>query len=95
MGKGCYKITDRELLELIASQVGTLTSEVDGLKSELKTIHTKLDEKADKTDIVRFENSVNPKITSLYDGYKQNTEQLNRIEEKVNKHEDFIIRKVK
>ena len=77
-------MTDRELLELIESQVGTLTSQVDGLKSDIKTIHPKLDEKANKTDIVRFENSISPKITSLYDRYKQNTEQLNRIEDKVN-----------
>lgn len=88
-------MTDRELLELVLSQVGKLTSQVNDLSSEVKVINDKLDHKADKADIVRFENTITPKITSLYDGYKQNSEKLDRIEKEVKEHEDFIVKRVK
>lgn len=58
-------MTDRELLELIASQVGKLTSDVEEIKE-------KLDRKADKSDIVRLENELNPKIGALFDGLNAN-----------------------
>ena len=35
------------------------------------------------------------KLQALFDGYKQHSDQLGRIEEKVSRHEDIIIRKVK
>ena len=38
---------------------------------QFKEINRKLDKKADKNDIVRIENDINPKIEALLDGYKQ------------------------
>ncbi|MEA4847607.1 MAG: hypothetical protein VB106_10285 [Clostridiaceae bacterium] len=35
------------------------------------------------------------KLGALFDGYKQHSDQLDRIEELVSKHDDIIIRKVK
>ena len=35
------------------------------------------------------------KLQALFDGYKQHSDQLDRIEEKVSEHEDIIVRKVK
>ena len=35
------------------------------------------------------------KLQALFDGYTQHSDQLDRIEEKVSRHEDIIIRKVK
>jgi len=37
---------------------------------QFKEINRKLDKKADKTDIVRIENNINPKIEALLDGYE-------------------------
>ncbi len=87
--------TDRELLEYIAAQVGKLTIDVDSLKKDVTDVKNKLDQKSDKTDIVRLENTHGTKIEALLDGYKQHSEQLNRIEEEVNKHDEVILRKVK
>jgi len=42
-----------------------------------------------------IEHDIIPKINVLFDGYKQNTDQLERIEKAVSKHEDIIIRKIK
>jgi len=109
-------MTDRDLLELIAtqvgnltsqvgdltsqvgdltSQVGNLTSQVSGLVNDMEEIKGKLDQKADKTDIVRLENELNPKIKILFDGHQQLQDQLNRIEEKVTTHDEIIFKRVK
>ena len=69
--------TDRELLEFIAAQVGKLTLDMDSLKKDVTDVINKLDQKSDKTDIVRLENTHGTKIEALLDGYKQNSEQLN------------------
>ncbi len=82
-------MTDRELLELIATQVTNLTSQVDKLtvdisevKDETRKINTKID------------HEVMPKINTFFDGYKQNSDKLDRIEE-VSKHEEIILRRIK
>ncbi len=42
-----------------------------------------------------IENKISKEIGALFDGWKQNTEQLSRIEEKVSTHEEFIIKRIK
>lgn len=44
---------------------------------------------------MKIENDIIPKIEVLFDGYKQNTEQLSRIEVEVTKHEVVILRRIK
>jgi hypothetical protein len=77
------KMTDRELLELIATQVGKLTTDVDYLKTEVS-----------KTNMT-IEHDIQPKLSALFDGYKQNAEKLDRIENEVSKHEEIIWKRVK
>jgi hypothetical protein len=36
-----------------------------------------------------------PKINALFDGYKQNSDKLSRIEEEVSRHEEIIPRRIK
>lgn len=43
----------------------------------------------------KIENDIIPKIEVLFDGYKQNTEQLSRIEVEVTKHEEVILGRMK
>jgi hypothetical protein len=76
-------MTDRELLELIAAQVGKLTTDVDYLKTEVS-----------KTNMT-IEHDIQPKLSALFDGYKQNAEKLDRIENEVSKHEEIIWKRVK
>lgn len=65
------------------------------MKQQFEVVNKKLDEKADKADIVRLENNLVPKIEALFDGYKQNTEKLDNIEKEVSKQEEIIMRRVK
>lgn len=78
--------SDRELLELTVSQAGKLTMDMNELKSEIKDI---------KKTVVRIENEHGEKLSALFDGYKQNSEKLDRIEEEVSKHEEIIWKRVR
>ena len=97
-------MNDRELLEFIAAQVGTLTSQVgtltnkiDGIEKKVEIIETEV--KEIKTSQIKLEiiveNDIKPKLEALFDGHKQNTDQLERIENEVVRHEEFIIKRVK
>jgi hypothetical protein len=67
-----------------------LATEVMDLKSKTNDIDTKLTRLA-----VRLENEIEPKINALFEGHKQHTEQLTRIEEQVNKHDEYILKRIK
>jgi phage shock protein A len=128
-------MNDRELLEYIAAQVGTLTHEVIGLKqgqSRLEQGQSKLEKKVDNIEkkvdnleikvdnleikvdnleikvdnlekkvdtidktVIRIENDNNTQHTALFDGWKQNTQQLERIEKEVTRQEEIIMRRIK
>ena len=83
-------MNDRELLELIAAQVAKLTTKVDNLGTDLE----ELKQEVRKTNIV-IEHDVKPKLNALFDGYKQHTDQLGRIEKEVTRHDEFILKRIK
>lgn len=99
-------MTDRELLELIASQVSNLTTQVDGLTKDLAVVKStmatkqelaevKADVRFTKEAVIRIENDHGQKLGALFDGYKLNSEKLDRIEEEVSKHEEIILRRIR
>lgn len=59
--------SDRELLELAASQIGKLTVDIDGVKSDMEQVKTEVV----KTNMA-IEHDLKPKAFSLFDGYNQN-----------------------
>ena len=65
------------------------------MAEQFKEINRKLDNKADKNDIIRLENELNPKVQALFDGYKQHTDILDRIEKEITRQDEFIIKRVK
>jgi phage-related tail protein len=72
-------------------------SEFTEFRKETNSKFDNMDKKFDKlgNQVTRLEHDLKKDISALYDGYKQNTEQLNRIETEVTKHEELIIRKIK
>ncbi|MCQ4925312.1 conserved oligomeric Golgi complex subunit 6 [Tissierella carlieri] len=52
-------MTDRELLELIAAQVGTLTKDVSEIKEEFKDVNERLDRIENKLDDLESANAAN------------------------------------
>lgn len=52
-------MTDRELLELIATQVGTLTKDVSEIKEDFKVVNERLTRIEDKLDDLESTNAAN------------------------------------
>ena len=82
MGKNT-DISNEQLFELITEMYADIQEEFKDIKSEIRVMGAKIDH-----DVI-------PKVNSLFDGYKQNAEELDRIEEEVSKHEEIILRRIK
>jgi len=67
--------------------------ELKDIKKEVKCNTEKINS-VEKT-VIRIENDHGKSLEALFDGYKQNDEQLNRIEKEVAMHEEVILRRVK
>ena len=90
-------MTDRELLEFVAAQVGKLTQDIGELKDsqkELKDSQKDIVKRITKIETI-LENDVKIKLEVLLDGYKQNAEKIDTIEKEVTKQEEIIMRRVK
>jgi len=85
----------REDIKMDQKSFELLANMYHEIKEQLSEISKKLDKKADKSDIVRLENELTPKIQALFDGYKQHTDILERIENEVMKQDEIIMRRVK
>lgn len=80
------EMTDRELLELIAAEVGSLKADMKEVKGRLQSV---------ENTVMRIENDHGNHLKALHDGYVQNSDKLNRIEKEVSRQEEVILRKVK
>ncbi len=60
-----------------------VNSRVDNVENEIKKINTKID------------HEVMSKIDLLFEGHKQNSDKLDRIEKEVSRHDEFILRRIK
>lgn len=69
--------------DMLATEVMTVKSKTNEVNSNL----TKL--------AIRIENKIESKISALFEGHKQHTEQLTRIEEQVSKHDEYILKRIK
>ena len=65
------------------SEMQQMKGEISGLKNEVT-----------KTNIA-IEQDIKPSISAILDGYKQNSEQITRIDKKLDEHDEIIIRRVK
>ena len=84
---------NNDLFELMTKMYG----EMQEMRGEIKDINKRLDNvenEVTKTNIT-IEQDIKPSVSALLDGYKQNSEQITRIEEKLNEHDEIIIRRVK
>lgn len=80
-------MTDRELLELIAAQVGKLTVEADETKQEMRNSFKRLEDeiRSVKETVCKIEVDHGQKLGALLNGYKQNAERLDRHEAIISK----------
>ena len=78
------EITNEQLFELMTI-----------MYTKIEEVNNKLDNKADKTDIIRLEDKLETKTKVLFDGYSQLYEKTASIEEKLDNQDDIIFRRVK
>ncbi|HWR60586.1 MAG TPA: hypothetical protein VN580_03195, partial [Clostridia bacterium] len=88
-------IFERRVVHLEDKVFELLTKMYSEMTGRFETLENKLDEKTDKSDIVRLENELTPKIEALFDGYKQHTDILERIEKRVANQDEIIMRRIK
>jgi len=100
-------LTDRELLEHIAAQVGALTTQVDKVDDRLTNVEdtlTRVDDRLTRVEsdlrftketVVKIEHDHGQKLNALFNGYRLTGEKLDRIEQEVTKHEEFISKRLK
>ena len=71
--------------------------EFTGFRRETMERFDGVDQRFDGIDrkLAVIEQDHGKKLQALFDGYKQHSDQLDRIEEKVSEHEGIIVRKVK
>ena len=72
---------DNDLFELMTkmySEMQEMKGEIKDVKEELSTVKTEVT----KTNVT-IENDIKPRIEALFDGYKQNTESINQVSDKV------------
>jgi regulator of replication initiation timing len=72
-----------EMLDLIAAQVGKLTTQVDGLTRDMAEIKPRI--AFIENTVVRIENDHGQKLGALLNGYKLHEERLDRHEAIISK----------
>jgi outer membrane murein-binding lipoprotein Lpp len=99
-------MTDRDILELIATQVGKLTTKVDKLTTQVNgltkdmagvkaTMATKDELAKVKAIVIKIEHDHGQKLGALFDEHKLISEKLDLIEAEVSRHEEIILRRIK
>ena len=86
-------MTDRELLEKIFKKMGDMDSRMTSMETEMADI--KADVRFTKETVIKIENDHGQKLNALFDGYKLNSEKLERIENEVTKHEEIILKRIR
>lgn len=78
------------------SEMQETKKEMQDTKREMREGFSHVNKRIDKVEtmITNIEHTHGQKLEALFDGYIQNTQQLDRIEEKVSQHEEFILRRI-
>lgn len=75
-----------DLMEKMYGEMQEMKGEMQEVKSRLGIV--------EKT-VLNIENDHGKKLEALFDGYKQNSDQLERVEKKVSSQEEIIIKRIK
>ncbi len=79
--------------EDVNNKIEKVDRELQGTKNEVKDVKNEV--KDVKNTVTRIEHDHGQKLGVLFDGYKQNSDKLDRIETEVSKHEEIILRRVR
>jgi hypothetical protein len=81
------------------ARIATIETNMSTMEANMATkqelAEVKADVKFTKETVVRIENDHGQKLNALFDGYKLNSERLERIESKVTQHEEIILKRIR
>jgi archaellum component FlaC len=88
---------ENSTFELLTKLYSEMTGRFDKMEKDISGVKDELSGVKNEVLMInmRIEHDIMPKLEVLFDGYKQNTEQLSRIEVEVTKHEEVILRRIK
>ncbi len=94
MGK---EITNEQLFEFMTKIYSDLDGKIVNINKEMQEGFKEIREeiKGTKDKVIIIEQEHVKKLDDLFDGYKQNSEKLDRIEKEVSRHEEIILRRIK
>lgn len=82
-----------ELMTKMYSEMQEMKGDMKEMKQDISGL--KQDVSSLKKDMVRMEDKMDAKLSALFDGYKQNTEQIQELKKELSSQEEFIIKRVK
>ena len=82
-----------KVFDLLEKMYVEMQEGFDGVNKRIDSLETEV--KETKNKIIFIEQEHGKKLTALFDGYKQNAEKLDRIENEVSKHEEVILRRIR
>ena len=82
-----------ETLKLILEKISNMDNNMQEMKGKINTIDDRLTSL--EQNMVRMEDKMDAKLSALFDGYKQNTEQIQELKKELSSQEEFIIKRVK
>lgn len=77
----------------VNKRLDNLETKVDNLETKVDNLETKVQHIDNKISIIEQEHG--KKLTALFDGYTQNAQKLDNIQEEVSKHEEVILKRIK
>lgn len=84
----------------VKSEVNSLKYELNGVKEGVQGVKDEVQSvkgevMSVKETVSRIEVEHGQKLSALFDGHKQNSQKLDRIETEVKKHDEFIMKRIK
>ncbi len=86
-------ITNEQLFEFMTKMYGEMQEGFTEINSRINNLESEMRETKNKVIIIEQEHG--KKLDTLFDGYKQNSDKLDRIEKEVSKQEEIILRRIK
>lgn len=92
MQKG-FKQVYSEMNKGFAQVYGEMNKGFERVDGKFDQVNDRIDN-LEKT-VLKIEQEHGDKLSALFDGYKQNSQKLDRIEKEVSKHEEVILRRIR
>ncbi len=86
-----------QLFEFMTKMYGEMQEGFKELRGEIQENRGLIQENRDEIRNInaKIEHEIMPKLDILFDGYKQNSDKLDRIEKEVSRHDEIILGRVK